>query len=1631
MATASWVTELDKKEHKNWVMVGCALNIAKNGITQLIQQKMETWYQSLISSPPLQSLAPCTCTLGSSVWYGSCITWKTELRRYHKFNQPKIPNSDRTQWGSPAGAWEIAKVFMSALGSRKTQVVDAETTDIGGLLNLLEQCPFIQPPVNPTVLSSARDQCRNHWAHAPKQELQDTDVNTIFGHLNNLLNDSVFNADNAARKSTKDLQDLRNNGLVTVRESEVETLHLLRQSLVEDLTKCRDDLADVKDNVVQLGTETKEVVEAVQRVKEEGHLNREEIAKQGQQLETKIKQVEANLSETISIILRITDDFNKLVSERDDLQGKFDLISNDLEEVRDYLQGINMELTETKSKLANMEIKVSSLQKDVMKLTEKVETFEVNASQGESVEDSDMLSTAPRRLAVFTGRETALQWIEQNLAPDQSSENCPGTSCCTKAICGLGGCGKTSLAVEFSWRCLNRFPGGVFWINGESDENISKSVVENLALLNIPASTSEKVDDTLNRFFAMLSKKKRPWLLVVDNADELEDQTCPTGLKKICKGPWQRNGNAFKHGHILLTTRRSAKDTKTFLKLSSDDCLELQCFSEEEGALFLMQRTGFKKESLNPDAILLAKELGSLPLALEQAAAYISALPIPCSFKAYLEKYRAVKLRLLKQQPATALSVEAQHRLSVHTTWEMNLEFLKETSPAAATVMRIAAFLESDNIPIDTINPGFPELDQEELRESVRSEFDVNAILKVLSSFSLSSVDKKRGVFAIHKLVQEVVRESLTTAARIEILLAATRVLHFAFKSNNERDIAIALLLSFRMLKNHIEEESKPLQEDRLRALYTENVELCASVWKFAIDDIFVWGVYGELAEFSLRVLRMVYSDADQPDMLLSAMFRVSICKRASKMFKTDEIEEAKKLSDSAVKKLIELEESGVKVSVDIKFDVLQNSASFYALEEQWEENYKALLELEQLPISVNSFIKLQQQIARAESVLLPCNPQSVLRRYQNTLKIARENCPRDSLVSDILKEICGLLCEMDKVREAKPYADELWEICRKLSPTSINFVMGAVAAMRVKCHFDPDASENILVDIFKCNWPHFYRNAASLRQSQVNVEYVSDTTQQMVVAVLHGILDCFFEVYIRSATGKRSFSTSKLNFYRTIAEIQLSIFKSIFNEIHPNMVKAYEYLKRVHEILGNEKEVSRLQKRVVKCQQLVPDRNTSVHQILPFNENLICTRKYKDFANALFRMGNYLGALELYNQALSLSPNDAKLLSNKAATCVKLSEQSSVEDKQTFLEQALQASQNAITADRSWVKGYHWKAVCLAHLGKRGPSLAAAAVAKHLFPSQCAEIPAVVDRFGRYDLQIITTILDLLYATERKSSRNVVIVIKAGRYELPSPLKIPKNAVVVGLGDVQIYCSKGVPLQLDETGYMARNILLYPTLAILKDKAKRSLADSQVDEALLLYSQALISCPNNSQILTSRASSYLKSAEHKKDNPFEREKLLELALNDAEAAIKAEPTWLLGYYTKAASLAELDRKQQALATAAVFKHLSSGRDVPGVAERYGGLQVHVVGSSDELRSVIQRIKKLEGVNQVFLIKEGEYQCERSVEISQQIIVVGQGKVTISCKNGAPFRYTEVCHVENVEIIADCDNEDNELHKQD
>ena len=128
---------------------------------------------------------------------------------------------------------------------------------------------------------------------------------------------------------------------MNVRISEVEALHLLRQSLVADLTKFQDELTDVRNEVAQINTDTEKVKEQsflveeeicklraqtrdvkmttqkdVSLLKEQGDLNKEEIYKLRQQLDVKVTDVEARLSDDVSKVLHAVGYFNKLLNQR-------------------------------------------------------------------------------------------------------------------------------------------------------------------------------------------------------------------------------------------------------------------------------------------------------------------------------------------------------------------------------------------------------------------------------------------------------------------------------------------------------------------------------------------------------------------------------------------------------------------------------------------------------------------------------------------------------------------------------------------------------------------------------------------------------------------------------------------------------------------------------------------------------------------------------------------------------------------------------------------------------------------------------------------------------------------------------------------------------------------------------------------------------------------------------------------------------------------------------------------------------------------------------------------------------------------------------------------------------------------
>ena len=614
------------------------------------------------------------------------------------------------------------------------------------------------------------------------------------------------------------------------------------------------------------------------------------------------------------------------------------------------------------------------------------------------------------------------------------------------------------------------------------------------------------------------------------------------------------------------------------------------------------------------------------------------------------------------------------------------------------------------------------------------------------------------------------------------------------------------------------------------------------------------------------------------------------------------------------------------------------------------------------------------------------------------------------------------------KFKEAKICAKEMRDIYVRLPSSSDEMMIGMRNHYSFLSQLNHVAMETFLLEQLEKTWPHIY---SCVKDGYVNnsIPYVDDGSEELVAVFLLSIMRCFRRAF--SEENEPNFSAEKLTMYLRIGEIFVSLRMVYYGSNFPDMLEAHCFLTTVKLLLGtDENDAIVFGQRPVfvvyrqgfseQCQS-GPCEDSNVDR----------SRRYKDVGNIFFSLGDYSRSLEFYNKALNLNQGDAKLLTNRVVAQVKLSKQKAqsqhLKEQQNILQRALQDSISAISADPSWVKGYYWKAVCLAELGQRGASLAAAAVAECLFPLQCTQIPAVVEHFGCYIVKEVATSEDLGRAV-KVTENSLVIVVCSGKYELTQPLKVPSNAVIIGLGKVEITCRKGVPLFLDKTVYH-NNIELTPSaefITVNKEEAKKCLDRGHLDQALSLYSKVLATCPENTQLLTARASTYLKAAKEK-SNMCERESLLELGLEDTKCTIRADPSWLLGYSTRAAIMTELGRKHEALASAAVFNHLSSGRDISSVIQRYGALQIHVVESSDELHNFLEEIEEPEGVNQIVLMKEGEYLFQKSVEINPAIVVVGLGKVIVSCKTGAPFHFRKEHFVENIELQGDCGDEPQSL----
>jgi tetratricopeptide (TPR) repeat protein len=322
-------------------------------------------------------------------------------------------------------------------------------------------------------------------------------------------------------------------------------------------------------------------------------------------------------------------------------------------------------------------------------------------------------------------------------------------------LAGLGGIGKTQTAVEYAYRHFPEDYDWVFWVKADTESNAITDLANIGRSLDL---VGETLDELATKTRHWLETHYR-WLLIFDNADQ------PDLLKSV-----------LPHGHqgkVLLTSR-----ARRFASLGIKKPIEVQKLSREESILFLKDRT--QQFDLDAEELVaiqeLARELDGLPLALEQAAAYIAQMQV--GFGVYLRHYRQKGVVLLERQ----LPETGNYPASVATTWQLNFEEVKRRSPLAAKILQVSSVWAADGV-------WDAQLQREELGlVGAEDELTLAEGLAALASFSLIERDRENASYSIHRVVQEVVWHGLSNAEQQDWLQRAIILFNNVFPDPDKID---------------------------------------------------------------------------------------------------------------------------------------------------------------------------------------------------------------------------------------------------------------------------------------------------------------------------------------------------------------------------------------------------------------------------------------------------------------------------------------------------------------------------------------------------------------------------------------------------------------------------------------------------------------------------------------------------------------------------------------------------------------------------------------------------------------------------------------------------------------------------
>ncbi|KAI0411916.1 P-loop containing nucleoside triphosphate hydrolase protein [Xylaria grammica] len=343
------------------------------------------------------------------------------------------------------------------------------------------------------------------------------------------------------------------------------------------------------------------------------------------------------------------------------------------------------------------------------------------------------------------------------------------------ALVGLGGVGKSQLAIEHAYRVRDAFAQNgkgiwVFWVHSSTRLRVEQGLRMIADTIKIPGRNESKADILQLVYQWLQNERNGRWLMILDSADDIDafygvgqHEKQPSAASEGKRALWSYLPQSS-NGLILVTTR----NRELAFRLTghqNNNIIDVGPMDNANALELLAKRLGSQFDETNGKE--LAEALEYMPLAISQAAAYIQHRAPRTSVESFLKDLRSEsKQTMLLNHDIGDLRRDSDASNSIITTWQISFDYIRRKRSSATDLLSLMSFFDHQSIPEFLIRPIYRNdssttasatregSDDDSTEPSETSNREFNEDVQILRDYCLISTNETGDAFEMHRLVQ-------------------------------------------------------------------------------------------------------------------------------------------------------------------------------------------------------------------------------------------------------------------------------------------------------------------------------------------------------------------------------------------------------------------------------------------------------------------------------------------------------------------------------------------------------------------------------------------------------------------------------------------------------------------------------------------------------------------------------------------------------------------------------------------------------------------------------------------------------------------------------------------------------------